>query len=184
MEKSEVRSLLKQQRMELPQHDVEVFSKGIAKKIVSLEAFQEVRQIYCYLPILNEVDTEELIDMCYYMHKKVAVPKVVGDSMEFYNLTAKSSLQMSKFHVLEPVNGEKPDETVLGLMLVPGVAFDKRGYRIGYGKGYYDRYLKNKDHLITVGMAYDFQVKDEICEGEYDVPLHTIVTQKSIYYCK
>lgn len=111
--------------------------------------------------------------------KKVAFPRVEGSEMEFYEVTSLKDFQEGSFHVMEPVGGE-PVAVQNALVLVPGLGFDSRGSRIGYGGGYYDRYFSRHPKHIKVGIAYAVQLVGELEVEEHDISMDGIVTEEGI----
>ena len=105
--------------------------------------------------------------------------------MEFYRVLKGESLKKGYMGIEEPCPvKENLIDTDNGIIIVPGVAFDINGNRTGYGKGYYDRYLKKHSHLIKIGAAFSLQVVDSIDADEFDIPLDYIVTENNIYRCR
>ena len=155
----------------------------ICKKLLESEWYPDSTKILVYASVRNEVDLTAFIEQAWKDEKEVYFPKVHGEEMEFYRVRGKSELAKGAFDILEPTTNEAlcralPDKIP---MLVPGVAFSKDRYRIGYGKGYYDRYLlsnqKNK-RLIPIGIAYSFQIAEAFETDEYDYPMEEIVTEE------
>lgn len=141
--------------------------------------FQETDTIYAYLDIKGEVGTRSLIEEAWKQKKKVAVPRVSGEIMDFYEVQSFEDVQAGAFQVEEPRPGTSPCSNE-GLMLMPGVAFDEAGHRIGYGKGYYDRYLQKHPTLHTMALAFELQVLERIPFGAFDVSPECIVTERRI----
>ena len=132
------------------------------------------------MDIKKEVMTREFIKKAWALGKTVAVPKVQGDEMEFYWLTSFAQLEPGYYGVAEPTYGDiARDEEAF--ILVPGVAFDVTRHRIGYGRGYYDKYLAKHPKLRSAAVAYDLQVFPEIPHEELDICPTVLVTETKVY---
>lgn len=107
------------------------------------------------------------------------LPKVKGEELELYRVKNISCLREGSFGIPEPSEGEKVSPEEVELFVIPGVVFDKEGYRLGFGKGYYDRLLKGVKSP-KVGVAYSFQVVDKLPRDPWDVPVDIIITEKNI----
>ena len=163
---------MKNERNQLSVDFVSHSSEIICKKIKELYPEKEI-VVCAYSAIRNEVDISELFD--YY--DDVFLPVTEGDEMTFYRVT--EQLEQGTFGVSEPKKitmlNVKPD-----LVLVPGVAFDENLNRVGYGKGYYDRFLED-ENLMTLGIAYDFQVTKSIDDVfESDIRMKKIITERRV----
>ena len=140
-------------------------SAKIWQKLFSLPAFQESDWIYLYIDCKNEVMTDGIIKEAFRLGKKVAAPKVVGE--DFGIREPKTSLPVA--------DGED------GLMIMPGVAFDNQRHRVGYGGGFYDRYLSKHTSHFTAALAFEFQMMEEVPTEPTDLLPDVVVTEKTIY---
>lgn len=147
---------------------------------MSLEAFTQARCIALYAPIRNEVDTGLLFDEARRLGKRVLYPRVCGEAMRFHEVTDAACLEQGAFGILEPCAtgaGYPPDEA--DLIVVPGVAFDTTGHRIGFGKGYYDRCLFRLGKTpVLVGLCHDFQLLEQIPSEGHDIRMQYLVTDR------
>ena len=125
------------------------------------------------------MQTHRLIDNLYRMNKTVYLPKVNGDRLELGLYKGESSLSGGAFGIQEPV--ECADYEHIDIAVIPGVGFDRRLYRIGYGKGYYDRLLGAVRPGLTVGFAFECQLFDAFDFEPHDIPADVLVTEKHIY---
>lgn len=155
-------------------------SRVIAKTVMGLAAFQEAAAVYAYADCKNEVSTKPLIEACWKLGKKVAVPKVHGKDMVFYELTDYSQLEPGYFGVPEPARGQVA-QWEDALMIMPGVAFDAQRHRAGYGAGFYDRFLAEHRQHPTVAVAFDFQMVDGVPSEETDILPQILVTESTTY---
>jgi len=160
-------------------------SRMAQRQLVSLEQFARAVCIALYAPAHQETDTALVLEQAFMAGKRVLYPAVCGDRMMFRHVEGLHSLAEGSFGILEPCptgidyHADEPD-----LIVVPGVAFDLSGHRIGYGKGFYDRFLQHpgrKAHLI--GLCHDFQlINGAIPAEEHDIRMEIIVTDRRIVH--
>jgi 5-formyltetrahydrofolate cyclo-ligase len=156
-------------------------SEKIAEKLLRADWYEACTEILVYAAIRSEVDLTAFLEQAWADGKKLYFPKVEGEEMEFYRADSFAELSPGTFGVREPVSGERLARMLpfLTPMLVPGVAFSRDFHRIGYGKGYYDKYLtanqKNK-RLMAIGIAYALQLVDELETDAFDYPMQEIIT--------
>ena len=151
-------------------------SKRIVDKIIHLEVYKQAIVICLYKSLVNEVQIDSLIDYSLKCGKIVLLPKVVDNNLIFLEYHQNDQLEKSDFRVLEPVLDSKRDyQGKIDLVIVPGLAFDKRNHRIGYGKGYYDCFMKNKD-FYKIGICYNEQLIDNVPVNYDDVILDLVIT--------
>ncbi|MEK7529291.1 MAG: 5-formyltetrahydrofolate cyclo-ligase [Patescibacteria group bacterium] len=153
---------------------------AIRKRITSNTDFQKSRIIFCYVSKKDEVDTLEILKK-WIGKKEFIVPRVVDENhFDLHHLEKIEQLSPGVFGVLEPHReSRKRAAHEIELAIIPGVVFDTRGHRIGFGKGYFDRFLK-KLKCPKIGLAYEFQIVDKIPESTYDVPVDFIITEKRV----
>ncbi|MEX2028368.1 MAG: 5-formyltetrahydrofolate cyclo-ligase [Candidatus Curtissbacteria bacterium] len=180
MDKKEVRQRLLDERLRLSEGDVDKKSRLIVKKLIESDIFMLESKICVYLPIKNEVDTKEILNFLLEAGTQVYLPKSYGsDQYKLNRFTSWNDLEAGPYDIKQP----KDDDTIgvgqIGVALVPGVAFDTTGRRLGYGRGVYDR-LFAKSEAILVGLAYGFQVVDELPHFDHDLRMNTIVTEERI----
>lgn len=176
MEKRDIRAQIREKRKALSEAFIKEQSRNICKKIAASKEYQNAETVFAYMALPGEVDLSGLILQALKDHKKVAIPKVHKDIMEFYEITSLSDVEEGSFHVLEPVSTTRmiPENT---LFLMPGVAFDKRSYRVGYGKGYYDKYLTKYFCKNRMGVAFQFQIYEEVPADSFDIPAGKVITE-------
>jgi len=184
-----VRGNLKSLRSKLPRKEVVTKSDQIQKMLFSSSEFQCAKTVCFYVAKGNEVQTERMIKDSLQLGKRVLVPitdKKSGKLVLSELFDFDSELEPGTFGILEPKPAcrREVSATEAEVIIVPGVAFDIRGHRMGHGKGYYDRFLRHVSSLKTgalfVGLAYESQVLDEIPHGPNDMPVHRIVTEKRV----
>ena len=181
--KKQIRLKMKKQRAQLSLQEVANWSKQINKQISNLPIFKLATTICIYSSIGNEVDTASLAKVALQNNKQVAYPKTdrITMTMEFYKVKDIKELRLVKsgsFSLREPL--QDPNTKVIPnqktLMIVPGLAFDKKFYRTGYGGGFYDKYLAQHTNLTSIGVCYDFQLIDHTYPNQYDIPVDSIIT--------
>ncbi len=155
----------------------------IARRFVSLRAFQKAELVLCYVSTPIEVGTREIIERAWKAGKRVAVPYCLpqATAMEFYEIRSFDDLQPRTFGVLEPVPHRCRIITDFSrsIAVVPGLCFDSYGYRLGYGKGYYDRFLQTYRGM-KVGICYQKCTKTQLIHGRYDVAVDLLVTEYAV----
>ena len=176
-------------RGELSEQSIRKKSREITRNLAELAEFQGCRNILFFLSLPREVQTDEMIQMAIGMGKKVFVP-IVDANHRRLNISEIPGLDIEfeekRFGIREPGLSHLKivSPRVLDFVLVPGLAFDRKGGRVGYGAGYYDKFLKEVlDHVVRVGVAFDFQVLDSIPQTEFDVPVQKILTEKKSIIC-
>ena len=177
--KKQARKQAKTLRAALTTGEVTRNSLIICNKLISHPEFIKVDTIYMYTSINNEVDTDVIINKALELGKTVALPKVDGETMNFFIIKSLDEVTKGYMGIREP---DVPDNRLItvdsGLIIVPGVAFDRKHNRTGYGKGYYDRFLANSPKIYKVGLAHSCQIFDEIEADMWDIPLDVIMTEE------
>ncbi|WP_455718910.1 5-formyltetrahydrofolate cyclo-ligase [Anaerosporobacter sp.] len=182
--KHEIRRYIKELKKNLSEDEIEVRSKRIADKFFAQPYYKQANNIYLYVSYNQEVNTIGIIKHILEDKKRVAVPKVIDDTMEFHEITSLEQLSEGAFGILEPIVNnpvsENPEWNSSNLMIVPGLVFDKTGNRIGYGGGYYDRYIhKYSDRIgLKIAFAYDFQVFEHVDIESFDEKIDGIITDE------
>lgn len=179
-EKKVIRKQIFAKRKEHTDQQIESMSREVTRQVLALDVFQEAEQIYAYADYNHEVMTRFLIEEAWRQGKQVAVPKVDGQDLVFYRLTSFDQLEEGYFHIPEPARGEIVDWES-PLMIMPGVAFDSQCHRVGYGGGFYDRFLEKHPKVRTVAAAFDFQMVEQAPWEETDIQPEYVVTEKNIY---
>lgn len=181
-EKNLIRKQMKQLRADMTRTERFEKSMQIFEQIITVPEFKRADRIYTYVSMDNEIDTIMLIDYSLSLEKRVFVPRVSGKDMEFYEISDISELNPGYRGIYEPdINGKEPDYSRTGFMCMPGLAFDRSYNRIGYGGGFYDRYLSVENKLYKAALAYETQLLESIPAQDGDVRPDMIVTEESIY---
>lgn len=190
MSRSEVRQGVLAARMALSPRLVKEKSRAVMDRVMSLEAYLKAKSLMVYVDFRNEVQTGGLIVRSLAAGKIVSVPitdvrgkKLIPSRLESYP----GDLAPGAWGIMEPrpecVRPLDPGE--LDLVIVPGVAFDAKGNRLGYGGGFYDRFLpRTRPGTVYIAPAFEVQVVDDVFPGPHDVPVHVIVTEERTIFLK
>ncbi|MBR5442216.1 MAG: 5-formyltetrahydrofolate cyclo-ligase [Clostridia bacterium] len=181
--KKKLRAEAREMRRSMSPEGKQTLDRKIKNRLLNMWAIRQVDTVLCYVSTDIEVDTRELINTLLQMGKRVAVPRCEDGrtEMNFYYIDSLESLSSGSFGVDEPdpqkcIMVGKTEGTVC---IVPAFMFDKSGYRLGYGKGYYDRYLSGYKGS-TIGICYDENIVNELYHGKYDRTVDLVVTEKEI----
>lgn len=184
--KSQIREKILKIRNNMPAQEVKDKSSQIIKQVIKTAEYEEADNILLYADYKNEVMTRELFEHAIMHKKKVYFPKCMDDNnMEFYQVVSINQLLEGYKGIYEPEKNEvyrfllNPKEDTLAI--IPGVAFDMNGYRVGYGKGFYDKYLWNKRQLTFMALAYSNQIVEDIPRDEHDIRMDKIVTEEMVF---
>lgn len=182
MSKDDCRNLMTNMRDALGHTQKSDYDKSIFNRLISCDFYDDANTIFTYVSFKSEVDTIKIIDHSLSLGKIICVPKINKhtNSMEVYRIKVFEDLGRGYFGILEP-NGscsEVPADDI-DLILLPGLAFDRSGSRIGYGRGFYDKYLtKCKAQVPKIALSYDFQVVSKLPSNEFDIKVDAIITNK------
>ena len=173
--KKNLRCDMKARRNALTDEEKKHAAANCLSKLKELPEFMNADWIYAYIACRNELETADIISWCLSYGKHVAVPKVQGEIMHFYEITVLSDCVPGAFGILEPAGEKKDRITTPGFMLVPGLAFDKNGNRLGYGGGFYDKYLASHEEIITAALGYDFQIIEKVPSEPHDKKMDYLI---------
>lgn len=185
--KNELRKLILQKRDGLTIEEHKKLSSMILTGIMDWNRYKNCDSMLIYVSFRSEADTYELINNALCLGKKVYCPKVSGDDMIFYRIDSTDDLVEGYMGIMEPRGGLTAFDKTEGdiLVIMPGSVFDTNGNRIGYGKGFYDRFLAECQQkgikLTTAALAFSLQVVDNIKTEEHDYKVDYIITEKEIY---
>ena len=175
MNKKELRQAIRARKRAMTEEDILRRSEILAEKFARSNAYRAAKTIYGYLPYNQEVRTVPMLRRALEEGKRVAVPKVYGDDMKFIYLDDLSQVAKGYAGIPEPVADGPVAQDETALVLMPGLAFDRAGHRIGYGGGFYDKFLAREPHHPTVALCYDFQVMDRLETEEFDIPVDLVI---------
>ena len=195
--KEVIRKKILSSRRKLTDDGVERLSRKICKKFLGLEQLTKAHNISIYLSINNEVKTKSIIDVLMQDGKEIFLPTAVilrpeaeesklrsfaiaqDDEYMLVKFSGWKDLEAGPHGILQPTGTTTVDPQSIDVAVIPGVAFDKRGVRLGYGKGVFDR-LFSKSKAFKIGLAYDFQIVEELPKEEHDLVMDLVVTEKRI----
>ena len=173
MNKTELRSHIKTLKRQHSKEELLEQSKVILNKLESHKSFIEAKSIMLYSSLPDEVHTHDFLTK-WRNEKKIILPTVVGDDIIPVELSKETDFAIGDFNILEPQN--EPYNGNYDLIVVPGVAFDKNGNRIGRGKGYYDRFLCKHLDVKRIGICFDFQLVDEVPTEDNDIRMDEVIS--------
>ena len=175
MDKGTLRKMIREQKRAMAEEQIVSASQRLGELFLGSELYQNAATIYGYLPYNQEVRTTPMLEQALKDGKRVAVPKVYGDEMKFIYLTDLTQVEKGFAGIPEPIaDGEVADDPT-ALVLMPGLAFTKEGYRMGYGGGFYDKFLAQEPDHPTLALCYGFQMVDELPVEEYDIPVDVVL---------
>ncbi|WP_179295528.1 5-formyltetrahydrofolate cyclo-ligase [Bacillus sp. FJAT-45350] len=182
--KKQLRQAMTKKLEQLPDERYHTLSTNITEKLIEQPDWKKTTIVGATISRKPEVDTYSLIKKAWNEGKRIVVPKTIKETkmMDFYEIESFEQLENTYFGLKEPKVDmcKKISPDYIEYLLVPGLAFDKKGYRLGFGGGYYDRFLANYNGK-TCALAFDFQVIEEIPVNDYDLPVEVIITDKRVY---
>lgn len=183
-QKSVLRKEILQKRNSLSVRQISLKSKSIQEKLIGSIEFIQSKSIGVYLPVGSEVQTNEIIRSAIESKKIVLLPRLVLNDLHYFVVDKHDFdhdlFDVNKFGIREPKKTNRKLDHI-DLLIVPGIVFDYHGYRIGYGYGYYDKFMAKEKFLKSIGLAYDFQVtKNPIPKFEYDKKIDILITESGI----
>ena len=182
--KNQIRKEMKARRAAMTKEEVAQKSMTAADAFLKSEIYKNAETIMLYMPLGNETDTSEIIKAAFADEKRLVLPVTDEKTGEitpvFFEET--SVLEKGGFSIREPKNSHIAEKSAIDVVIVPGIAFDKRGARVGFGKGCYDMFLKDMQ-TVKIGFCYDFQLVGEIPSEEHDIKMDFVVTEKGFFEC-
>lgn len=190
LEKDRLRKALVERRMGLTPEEVRLASLAVAERIRALPEWKNAWSVLLYWPIKNEVDTRPLLEELWERGANALLPRCRPEQPGFMDLcacTCEEDLAEGAFHIMEPApccatSEDSGEPFVPDLVLVPAVAFDAHGYRLGFGGGYYDRLLARPemDEAVTIGLCYEFQRLPVLPTNAWDEPVQAVCTEREL----
>ena len=175
MDKKELRAQIRQMKRAMTEQQIVAASAKLGELFVNTTQYQKAKTIYGYLPYNQEVRTVPMLEQAIRDGKRVAVPKVYGDDMKFIYMDDLSRVELGYAGIPEPVDDGPVADDPTALVLMPGMAFTKNGDRMGYGGGFYDKFLASEPNHPTVALCYDFQMVESLPTEEYDIPVDCVL---------
>ena len=175
MNKTALRRKIRERKRAMTCAEIESASEKLGQMLLASAQYQKAKTIYGYLPYNQEVRTDRILEQALQDGKRIAVPKIFGDEMRFIYINDLSQVEKGYRGIPEPIEDgpEADDETALVLM--PGIAFDRQGNRVGYGGGFYDKFLSKEPTHPTVALCYEFQMVDLLETEEFDIPVDLVI---------
>lgn len=180
--KEEIRKEVKEQKRQMSLEEISSKSEQIFTRLEKLPLWKAEDVIFSYVSYNQEVATRIRMEKWIRSGKKLAVPKVMGEQISFFLISSLDELVEGYQGILEPVTGECADGRD-GIILMPGLAFDNQFHRLGYGGGFYDRYLNTHKNarLTNIALAYEYQVYEDIPYEPHDQLVDIIITEQSVH---
>ena len=175
IEKKALRKMLLERRDTTSYDMMKIASNQIHKKLRKSKIFRDANKIGAYYPIGSEVLTQDIMQEVLSDGKELFLPKVKADRMEFRKITDFSSLEIGNFEIMEPKD-DCPVNNSLDLLLVPTVGISEEGVRLGYGHGFYDKFLA-ENKIETIALTYDKQIIKKIPKSDHDIVMNWILTE-------
>lgn len=175
MDKKELRRTIRERKRAMTEEEIVTRSEKLGLLFAQSDAYKAARTIYGYLPYNQEVRTVPMLEQALKDGKKVAVPKVYGDEMKFLYLDDLTKVSKGYAGIPEPIDDKPVADDETALVLMPGLAFDPQGHRIGYGGGFYDKFLAAEPNHPTLALCYEFQMLPELHTEEHDIPVDTVL---------
>lgn len=180
-DKHKLRNDYQSQRSQMSQQTTALLSTQICRHILQWKQYQTAETVFFYYPLGNEVSLLPVVKDAFASGKRTAFPKVSGSHMDFYETLDLADFKEGSFHVMEPCTGKKiPADFQPVLCFVPGSVFDRQGGRLGYGKGYYDRYFVHNSQALLVGCAYEFQIVPMLPTDAWDIRMDYLLSENGI----
>lgn len=176
MDKALLRKEIRALKRAMTRQQIAEKSEALARQLYAHPLYQNARCIYGYLPYNQEVRTTAMLEKALLDGKRVAVPKVYGDTMRFVYITDLSKVEKGYCGIPEPVEDGPVAQEEDALVLMPGLAFDHEGGRMGYGGGFYDRLLEKEPKHPTLALCYDFQMVERVPMEEHDHRVDAVIT--------
>lgn len=177
MDKQALRAQIREKKRAMTQQQIEMAGAALAQQLFSHPAYEKASALYGYLSYNQEVRTMPILEQAQRDGKRVAVPKVIDDTMVFLWLDDLSRVESGYCGIPEPVDNEPEADDETALVLMPGLAFDPTGRRCGYGGGFYDRWLEKHPGHPTLALCYGFQMFDRLDTDEHDIPVDYVLWQ-------
>ena len=175
MDKQALRKEIRDKKRAMTEAEIVAASQRLAELFVASEAYRQAQTSYGYLPYNQEVRTVPMLQQALADGKRVAVPKCYGDEMRFIYLEDLSQVEKGYCGIPEPIADEPIAEDETALVLMPGLAFDPQGHRMGYGGGFYDKFLEKEPNHPTIALCYGFQMLEHLETEAHDIPVDTVL---------
>ena len=185
MDKKSLRKKVLEKRSKLSKKDIIEYSEIIANKLYEMDYYKNAKRLMSFISFKDEIHTHEIIKTSISEGKSIVVPITFPERKELKvsEVLDFSELEIGFYDILTPKEEfiRFVDPSTIDLILMPGVVFAKDGYRIGYGGGYYDRFLSKLDKkVMKIALAFDLQIVDTVPTESFDIPVDIIITEKRV----
>ena len=182
--KEDLRARMKRGRTALSMIEAAELSARIAERVLAVPEFIRAKRVFCYASAAGEVDTRGLMREIIFSGRELYLPRVKrGKKIDAVRLASIDDLIAGPYGISEPAGDESIEPGCLEVLLVPGVAFDRRGGRLGMGAGCFDRFLPLCKGLV-IGLSYDLQIIDRVPATERDMRMDMVITETHTYDCR
>lgn len=175
MDKKTLRKQIREQKRAMTPEQIATASEKLVRMFLETELYHRAKTIYGYLPYNQEVRTVPILEQALADGKRVAVPKVCGEEMKFIYMTDLTQVEAGYAGIPEPIADGPVGDDPTALVLMPGMAFTKEGQRMGYGGGFYDKFLAEEPDHPTIALCYDFQIFESLPTEEFDIPVDCVL---------
>jgi len=175
MDKKTLRKEIREKKRAMTEDEIVAASEKLGELFAASELYQKATAVYGYLPYNQEVRTVPMLERAIRDGKRVAVPKCYGDEMRFIWMEDLGKVEKGYAGIPEPVEDGPVADDKTALVLMPGLAFDREGHRIGYGGGFYDRFLADEPEHPTLALCYAFQMMEHLQTEEFDIPVDCVL---------
>lgn len=175
MDKKTLRAAIRQQKRAMTEEEIVTKSQKLCELLMETDLYKNAKTFYGYLPYNQEVRTTPMLEQALREGKRIAVPKCYGAEMKFIYLDDLTKVEKGYANIPEPIEDGPIADDPTALVLMPGMAFDREGHRIGYGGGFYDKFLAQEPNHPTVALCYDFQMLPHLETEEYDIPVDLVL---------
>ena len=175
MDKKELRRQIREQKRAMSEEEIVAASERLGELFLNCPQYKDAKTIYGYLPYNQEVRTVPMLEQAMKDGKRVAVPKCYGEEMRFIYMEDLSKVEKGYANIPEPVADEPVAQDPAALVLMPGMAFTRDGKRMGYGGGFYDKFLAAEPDHPTVALCYAFQMVEDLPTEDYDIPVDCVL---------
>lgn len=175
MDKKELRRQIREQKRAMTEAEIVAASQRLGELFLNCSQYREAKTIYGYLPYNQEVRTVPMLEQAMKDGKRVAVPKCYGDQMRFIYMDDLSKVEKGYANIPEPIADDPVADDKTALVLMPGMAFTTDGKRMGYGGGFYDKFLAAEPDHPTVALCYAFQMVEDLPTEDYDIPVDCVL---------
>ena len=175
MDKTALRKQIREKKRAMTPAQIENASRDLGRQFAASPLYKEAKTIYGYLPYNQEVRTVAMLEQALRDGKRVAVPKCYGDEMRFIWMDDLSKVEKGYAGIPEPIADGPVADDPTALVLMPGLAFDPKGNRMGYGGGFYDKFLAAETNHPTLALCYDFQMMEHLETEAHDLPVDVVL---------